>query len=373
MKLAYSILLGEHVEASTVVYGDCARYQITCPNCKEPVYKVERKSSRSSEQLGYFSHYEKEKAYAEVCELRVSALTPIQIESERAVSRSQKLAYFLRVIQRAAAVEVKRELRLGADKHTVLDSRMEMALRSEGLMEYRERTFRPYAREMLKGAEEVKSKIEQALLMMKHRDEEIRDSPFTTEMQCRIALDVWRHVQTKKAQEVFSFLSTLAFLKTGSEVYGDAETQGIFHGAEGIIFVDSFTEISRAKRREAPRLIERLAAMRVKISNGEGNTMQVNSLALMNSLVGDAMLRIIIRLPYYEMLKAAQGNDADNPFLKRPLVKANGANLQTNFPHGTRALTGAEIIGGGSQRLLTVNSPISNILGRLRAATPHSD
>ena len=42
MKLGYSLLLGEHIEAEWIEYTDCKVFQIVCPNCKEPIFKVFR-------------------------------------------------------------------------------------------------------------------------------------------------------------------------------------------------------------------------------------------------------------------------------------------------------------------------------------------
>ena len=38
MKLGYSILLGETLDASALQYRDCERFQVVCPNCHEPIF-----------------------------------------------------------------------------------------------------------------------------------------------------------------------------------------------------------------------------------------------------------------------------------------------------------------------------------------------
>lgn len=42
MNLGYSILLGETLAALNLQYRDCERFQVVCPHCHEPIFKVRR-------------------------------------------------------------------------------------------------------------------------------------------------------------------------------------------------------------------------------------------------------------------------------------------------------------------------------------------
>ena len=101
MKIAYSLLLGEHIEAGRIDYQECKTFQITCPACSEPVFKGVKQFPAKDEPTHYFAHYEKSKSYVEECELRVGALKATDIEKVRAESRDQRLAYFLSVFGEA--------------------------------------------------------------------------------------------------------------------------------------------------------------------------------------------------------------------------------------------------------------------------------
>ena len=72
MKLGYSLLLGEHIEAEWIEYTDCKVFQIVSPNCKEPIFKVFRQVPPPG--VHYLSHYEKDSAYEADCELRVASM-----------------------------------------------------------------------------------------------------------------------------------------------------------------------------------------------------------------------------------------------------------------------------------------------------------
>lgn len=54
MKLGYSNLLSELIRAELIDYKDSEKFQIVCPCCKEPVFKVIR--SNESIPIHYLSH-----------------------------------------------------------------------------------------------------------------------------------------------------------------------------------------------------------------------------------------------------------------------------------------------------------------------------
>jgi hypothetical protein len=99
MKLGYSLLLREYVAAEKIDYSDCKNFQIVCPNCKEPIFKVERKIE--PQIIHYLSHYNRDKDYVDICELRVIKISSREIESVNNISRNQKLEYFLKVLKDA--------------------------------------------------------------------------------------------------------------------------------------------------------------------------------------------------------------------------------------------------------------------------------
>mgnify|MGYP000085431440 CR=1 FL=1 len=97
MKIGYSILLGEYIDAQAINYTDCKSFQIVCPICREPIFKVERKDPPPI--LHYLSHYEKSKAFVSDCELRVKGISDNEKKAENNLARGQKLEYFLSVLK----------------------------------------------------------------------------------------------------------------------------------------------------------------------------------------------------------------------------------------------------------------------------------
>jgi hypothetical protein len=94
MKHGFSLLLQEYVDPKEVEYEDTRIFQIVCPSCKEPVFKVDRKDS-----VHYFSHYKKDETLIKQCELRVNNLSGSDIKQQNFESKNQKLALFLQVFQ----------------------------------------------------------------------------------------------------------------------------------------------------------------------------------------------------------------------------------------------------------------------------------
>ncbi len=69
MKTGFSLLLQEYVNPVELDYEDCRTFQIVCPACKEPVFKVSR--ATAGNKADYLSHYRKDETLNEQCELRV--------------------------------------------------------------------------------------------------------------------------------------------------------------------------------------------------------------------------------------------------------------------------------------------------------------
>jgi len=99
MKLGYSLFLGEYIEAHGVEYKDCEYFQVVCPECREAVFKVQRKGEGND--LHYLSHYKESKSHHTACELRVKAISQVRIDALNSESRDQKLKLFQGVLQTA--------------------------------------------------------------------------------------------------------------------------------------------------------------------------------------------------------------------------------------------------------------------------------
>lgn len=90
MKVGYSLLLREFIQADEVDYGDCKDFQITCPSCSEAVFKV---GSADGERR-YLSHYRGGTSDVAECELRVASMSRAGMDAANSQSRGQSLELF---------------------------------------------------------------------------------------------------------------------------------------------------------------------------------------------------------------------------------------------------------------------------------------
>lgn len=113
MKTGFSIILGEYIDASALTHRDCEPFQIVCPECREPMFKVERPQETESTQ--YLSHYKLKTPFAD-CELRVEGASRSDREAYNAFSRNQTLEHFLGVFRSLLERDPKVGYKSGYDK-----------------------------------------------------------------------------------------------------------------------------------------------------------------------------------------------------------------------------------------------------------------
>src|ERR1700691_622500 len=98
MRIAYSIATSETIAAEHAEYGDCAKFQIVCPCCREAVFKGKREPPDKL-PTHYFSHYNAGSDEARRCEIRVAALVRPYIQALLVGGHGQTLAQFMAVLR----------------------------------------------------------------------------------------------------------------------------------------------------------------------------------------------------------------------------------------------------------------------------------
>jgi hypothetical protein len=95
MKYGYATLLSELIGATECSYDDCKQFQIVCPECREPLFKVHREK----DDIHFLSHYKKDTLNFETCELRVSQYNENKVKAFNKQSHEQSLKLFLAQFQ----------------------------------------------------------------------------------------------------------------------------------------------------------------------------------------------------------------------------------------------------------------------------------
>lgn len=292
MKYGYSILLGEHVEASAIEYDDCKSFQIVCPICKEPIFKVVR-TQGFSDNLHYLSHYEKSKSFIEDCELRVNSLKKEIIESSSYTSRNQRLKYFLKILRDTV---LKNEY--GGDHRKILEKLKQMQY-SKTLQFIRDRFY-----EIVSSSENLIEKNHVFLLF----DEYIKDiteisggfpkTDFSIITQKRIAFDMWIHLLSPNAHDNFEFMFNNSYLFLMFRIDMAKNVRPLFD-FESQMYSNMHNLIVKPKT-------EGMAIIESMLKYPLGPPHAIDSFDLLSKMLSEIQHEIygcLLRLPYFRLLK----------------------------------------------------------------------
>jgi hypothetical protein len=288
MKLGYSILLGEHIKAHTIDYSDCKAFQIVCPNCKEPVFKVFREQPPPG--VHYLSHYEKDKSYETECELRVKSITNNDIEHGNTLSRGQRLEYFLSVLKEAIVNAVSR---ITYCPENEAHKRIVSITSSSGPQRFRNSITKALRHES-KSRDLLEHRVTYILKFWTNRGFKLSTS-FAMETQKRIVKDVFVHILSAKAQANFSYLFGAAYMTVINGAIQAIEAGNSDPNWQ--VQFGAMTGLIEADRHEADFIIQGLR---------EIHTQDHSLLQAITHSIANEMVFILWVLPYFELLKRFQ-------------------------------------------------------------------
>lgn len=287
MKLGYSILLGEHIDAALLDRSDVKDFQVVCPNCREPLFKLVRDDKGVDRH--FLSHYERASALDADCDLRVSGYKATEIEKTNAISRGQKIEYFLSVIQDAArnATGIFKDEATGKDAiQRVLNSPRFMAFWKDyrrALVQSKDimmKDFGAFADEWQEGQYEVKT-------------------TFAREVQVRISSDVLRHLLSPNAAPSFYYVIACGTLFTIALTEGRFERNDVLPDA--VHMHKLLVALIRPERMSPP--VWEFEAKRIY-----RYPMVVEPMPAWSKMAAEIYsntIGILTRIPYFELLKAA--------------------------------------------------------------------
>lgn len=100
MRIGYSIVSSEIIDAVNIEYGDCAKFQIVCPHCREAIFKGKR-DTEGRPTTHYLSHYQATDTEARLCEMRSAFLEKQHKAKPLFDGHEQSLRHFLAVMRDA--------------------------------------------------------------------------------------------------------------------------------------------------------------------------------------------------------------------------------------------------------------------------------
>lgn len=291
MKYGYANLLSEAIDAALLTHEDCRAFQIVCPICREPVFKVER---ARPESLHYLSHYAAAAAYSAECELRVGKFDPREVEAQNALSRGQKIALFLKVFREAV---LRYEMRCPREKSDTLLRLLERSKPLEFLrgqmLQWGER-FGSEDWIFLEGAEHyVKEDVGIEHPMWK--------TGLAIQTQQRIALDMWRTLWTPPARENACFLWNFGYAMVMSRLQISLD-RGLLDAPSRLLrrYVEKLVQSSR---RGGMQLLAEMGATPAPQPFAEPGS---NYFIKLQAEVTHEMIGCLLRLPYLEILRENQ-------------------------------------------------------------------
>jgi hypothetical protein len=287
------MLLGEYIHSIGIDYSDCKHFQIVCPACKEPVFKVFRATPAPG--IHYLSHYEKDRAYEAECELRVSRIKAEEIESRNAASRGQRLEYFLGVLRQALSWVITRPDEGGADAlklvKAILASAGPQMLRDQALRWFidRSRDLQDFERFLDAPREYWSARTDGPIW-----------TGFAIATQRRIVKDICLHLLSPNAQGNFSFLWATAYAS-----FLNSLTKCDFSRNRELKTWEEIRDLLRAlvgASREKAMVIMREAKKQCYASRGiDGDLLSVSA-----HHVTSEMRLLLWRLPYLALLKMSR-------------------------------------------------------------------
>lgn len=296
MKLGYSLLLGEYINSDCINHDDCKSFQIVCPSCKEPIFKVVRETHGTH----YLSHYEKGKAYEADCELRVGNISREEVEKVNSDSKGQRLKYFLEVLRTAIL-----DAAFSNEAESVKAENFAKRIRkSNALRKYREFAVSQsrHSYQALPG-DEIARCFEGYIDDVTEISGEFPATSFALATQKRIAQDVWLHLLSANAHENYMFLWGHAYslfltrLEISDKERGSYEYERILHKAMRRMPETNSDEVDAILRELARKDIGAPFAR-------EGS----NLFRKMTAEIEHEMLGILLQLRYFEMLRDARTN-----------------------------------------------------------------
>lgn len=297
MHLGYSALLGEHIQAQAVSYDDCRSFQIVCPACREPVFKVMREVPSP---IHYLSHYAADEAYAADCELRVRSMAAREIDTADTASRGQRLKLFLEVLRETV---LSSQYEAGDPRQRAEDLARRFR-ESKGLRRYRQMLFE-HAHDSFRTVTfaDAEDLLDDYVTDFSSSGADFPMTGFAIDVQKRIAWDLWTHVLSRVAQGNYYFLLSHASVHLLARIDAAARSRSLFFHEHAI--ARGLLKLIDAEPREADIIIDELTSVRVE----PPHSIEVSdAFTKMSAELTHEALGILLRLPYFEVLKAARAS-----------------------------------------------------------------
>lgn len=282
MKYGLSILLNEYLKPDSVEYKDTEIFQIVCPECYEPIFKVVRE-----DEINYFSHYKKDRTMDSNCSLRVDSITHDEIEKTARESKGQNIEYFLSVFRKSV---ISHEVSGNTEKILLL---IEEINNSNGFSEIKNKIAERF-RELSTDDQLILSFFDDYL---KETD---MDTKFSFLKQKEYALILLKHLCSPKAKE------NLGFLICYAGIFLTTRLEASFKLGEVTKWqVDMYNYLSRLLKCKTNEEFQKILVELLKYKLNPPWVQKENTSMLVKiiSEIAYESCGVIIRFPFFKVLK----------------------------------------------------------------------
>lgn len=297
MKTAFSLLLQEYVNPFELDYEDCRTFQIVCPVCKEPIFKVSRKIDDKA--TDYFSHYRQDKTLNEQCELRVNRIPTERIEETRSESRNQKLVLFLGVFQDIIWENEysKTNIKKAKQRYFQLNKSRVFSL-------YNKHQLQNF-RDVVKDKNEILDMFKESLENLYENLEDFK-SNFALNLQMDFAYDFFQHLLAGHSKANFFFLLKHAYILYLEKLEKESKHNELLTWEQSMFdYLCRFLKTQNEKKRM--NIMNRMGEYKI-ISPYTHE--EIDLFIMFGSQLGYLAFGILLRIPYLEILqKQLKGRD----------------------------------------------------------------
>ena len=300
MRIGFSLLLSDYVTAAEADYEDCATFGLVCPCCSEAVFKRVRPTSAG--ETHYFAHYKADPQAAERCDLRVSSLTPQQLDAASTQARGQNLSVFLQHFQKALLMQYSGVYT--GDARALEDARKMLVRKSvsDGIG--------VYAKHLLHNLQRVspeKRRCDVAEIIDGTFPE---DSALLRSHRVRNTLDMIEHLVTPQARGNLAFLTAFLFAVTAKLAPSGAPRSpyDVVCTATNAVYVNA--DNAKRMRRASPALNDAYERLRLP-----GDPPTLDHAIVWTAL--SSLYTTLGELPYLTWLREARPA-ASRPMEERP-------------------------------------------------------
>jgi len=285
MKYSYSLLIREYIYPEKVEYDDTKLFQLVCPECKEPVFKVKR-----DDKINYFSHYKK-KSNDDICNLRVDSKNKNEIELESKENRGQNLKHFLSVFKKYLALN-----ETGNDK--IINILEGILNKSKGINHILD-----FYIEIVKSFDFQKQQLfdcfDDYFMDITENNTKKFPTQLSIDLQKNYAFDFYQHLTSEIVKDNLKFLILYSAGFLTERISLASKIRRIERWEKIIVDIISkfFLPMSID---EANNLLNYLKEYKF---NKESNFISENLLQKIFSEIYHESLGVLLRLPYFEMLK----------------------------------------------------------------------